>query len=139
MGLKVTKSGDAFSVERAWLVKDLAINFASPVAVGEHLYGVGPQKNLICVEAKTGKLAWSKDGFFTGNAGKTYAGILVMGQNLLVLTDDGRLVMVAADPKEYREVGHTRVATQNWCIPAYADGKLYLRDEKQVVCVQLVP
>jgi outer membrane protein assembly factor BamB len=139
MGIKVTNAGDNFSAEKAWLVKDLAINFASPVAVGDYVYGVGPQKNLICVQAKTGNLVWSKDGFFTGNAGKTYAGMLLMGSNLLVLTDDGRLVMVAADSKAYHEIGHARVGTQNWCIPAYADGKLYLRDEKEVVCVQLMP
>ena len=40
--LKISRAGKGFKAEQAWLSKDGAINFASPVAVGEHLYGLGP-------------------------------------------------------------------------------------------------
>ncbi len=138
MGIRISADGDSLKAERAWTNKPIAINFASPVAVGDYVYGVGPQKNIICVEAKTGKLAWSKDGYFTSPAGKAYAGIIVVGPNLLILTDGGQLVMLAADPKAAREVAKARVAGANWCNPAYADGRLYLRDDKEVLCVELM-
>lgn len=139
IGIKVTREGDALKAERAWEEKHLAINFASPVIVAGHLYGVGPAENLICVDAHTGKPAWSKDEFFHSPSGKEYAGILAMGQNLLILTDGGDLVMVAADPAGYRELGRATVCGNNWCIPAYAGGKLYLRDARELKCVQLMP
>ena len=139
IGIRVSKDGAGLKAERAWTVKDSAMNFACPVAVGHHLYGVGPAKNLVCVDVKTGRQAWSREGFFKSAPGNAYASFLVLGDNVLVLTDGGELLLVAADPKEFRELGRTQVCGQNWCSPAYADGKLFLRDGQELRCVQLLP
>jgi outer membrane protein assembly factor BamB len=138
MGIKLTKQGAAMIADVAWNEKESAINFASPVDVGGYLFGVGPHKNMICVEIATGKQLWSKDDFFPSNAGKAYAGIMVMGKNILLLTDDGQLVMFAADPKEYREISRCQGCGTNWCNPAYADGKLFMRDAKELRCMELL-
>ena len=138
IGIKVTADGDKCKAETIWTQKDSALNFSSPVVVGQHLYGLGPSKNLICVDIPTGKQMWSKDGFTTGSAGKAHVGMIVAGANLMVLTDDGQLVLVKTDPMAYHEVSRVRVCASNWCNPAYADGKLYLRDEKQLICLQLI-
>jgi outer membrane protein assembly factor BamB len=139
IGIKVTRDGRNFKAHRAWTAKESAINFASPVAVAGHLYGVGPNKNLICVDIATGKQAWSKDGYLINDAGHSHAGLIVMGENILILTDSGELVMVAADPSQCREIGRAQVAGANWCNPAYADGRLYLRDAKELCCISLLP
>jgi len=139
VGVRITKSAGDFKASVAWTNKEAAINFASPVAVDGHLYGLGPAKNLVCVEARSGKLAWSRDGYFTTAAGKAHASFLVMGGNILILTDSGQLVLITADPKECRELGRAQVCGQNWCNPAYADGRLYLRDGKDFLAVGLVP
>ena len=73
------------------------MNFSSPVLVGRHLYGLGPAKNLFCVEVETGKLAWSKEGYFMTSADVAHASFLAMGQSILVCTDGGQLVLMAAD------------------------------------------
>ena len=138
VGTRIVRSGDHFAATPAWTNKVAAINFASPVAVGAHLYGVGPSKNLVCVDAKTGELAWSKEGYFTSAAGKAHASFIVMGENILVLTDGGQLVLIAADPKACRELSRAQVCGNTWCNPAYADGKLYLRDAKELLCVELL-
>ena len=122
-----------------WETKEATLNFASPVAVGEHLYGLGPTKNVFCLEAKTGKLSWSKEGYFSTSAEKAHAAFVVMGRNILMLTDTGELVLFAANPAEFKELGRAQVCGVNWCNPAYADGKLFLRDAKELVCVDLMP
>ena len=104
------------------------MNFASPVAVGEYLYGLGPTKNIVCVEIPTGKLVWSKVGYINTSADKAHAAFLVMGKNILLSTDGGELVLFAADPNECKEISRAQVCGLNWCNPAYADGKLYLRE-----------
>jgi len=88
---------------------------------------------------RSGQKAWAKDGFFSGMAKTGYASFVVMNDNLLVLTDGGQLLLVAADPKECRVIGKVQVCGQNWCNPAYADGKLFLRDAQELRCVQLMP
>ncbi|MGZ8899598.1 MAG: PQQ-binding-like beta-propeller repeat protein [Limisphaerales bacterium] len=127
--------------EQAWVSKENSINTASPVVVGKHLYGLGPRKNLICVEVATGKQMWSKDGYFQTSADKAYGGFMVIGENILCLTDTGSLVMFAANPEEFKEIGQAQVAGANWCNPAYADGRLYLRDGNkglgELLCIDL--
>jgi outer membrane protein assembly factor BamB len=129
------------TAEQAWISKENAMNFASPVAVGKYLYGLGPRKNLICVEIASGKQMWSKDGFFQTSADKTYGGFVVVGESILCLTDTGTLVLFRAAPAKFEELGQVQVAGANWCNPAYADGRLYLRDGNQGpgnwMCVEL--
>ncbi len=139
MGLKVEKKGDVFEVSQTWLSKDLAINYASPVAVGEWIYGVAPNKTLFCLNAKTGKEGWVKDLFFSGVMKRDYAGILADNDHLLALSDFGMLSMLAADPKQCRDVSRLQVCGDNWCFPAYDGGKLWLRDNENLFCVQIAP
>jgi len=127
--------------EQGWISKENAINTASPVSVGQYLYGLGPRKNLICVDIETGGQMWSKDGYFQTSADKAYGGFIVIGENILCLTDTGMLVMFAANPMQFREIGTVQVCGANWCNPAYVDGKLYLRDGNkgagEVICLDL--
>ena len=53
LGIKITQAGGAIKADLAWTSKESAINYASPVAVGDYLYGVGPGKKLICVDVRT--------------------------------------------------------------------------------------
>jgi len=138
MGIRVSKDGDAFKAEPAWVSKKLACNVSDPVAIGTSLYGLGPGNLLFCADVRTGEPAWAESDFFSGMLEKGYASFLVMGDNLLILAERGQLLLVAADPKECRLVGKTEVCGKNWCNPAYADGKLFLRDARELRCVQLM-
>src|SRR5258706_3963585 len=77
VGVKVTRDGAGFKATQSWSAKESAINFSSPVIVGSHLYGLGPAKNLICVDTATGKQTWSQEGLFTNDAGHSHAGLIV--------------------------------------------------------------
>ena len=137
MGFRITTSADGMKAERAWLRKDLAINFASPVAVGRSLYGLGPKKQLFCLDIETGKDTWAKAGVVASPA--AFVSMLVMKDKLLVLGDSGKLYLIAADPKECRLLSSTKVCGKNWCNPAYVDGKLLTRDHESLRCLELLP
>lgn len=137
--VRVTSAGDKFAAERLWTNKEEAINFSSPVAVGQYLYGIGPAKNLTCTDTATGKSTWSLPGYSVSDGGKAHVSLLVMGNALLMLTDGGQLVMLSSNPNEPREISRAQVCGKTWCNPAYADGKLYLRDAKELLCVSLLP
>lgn len=143
IGVKVSADGAGLKAGQAWVNKDAAMNFSSPVAAGRHLYGLGPAKNIICVELETGRIAWSKDGYITTSADVAHASFLVMGSNILICTDAGQLVLIAADPAACRELGRAQICGLNWCNPAYADGRLYVRDgiktTGNLFCVELAP
>jgi outer membrane protein assembly factor BamB len=122
-----------------WESKEATLNFASPVAVGGQVYGLGPTKNVFCLEAGTGKVNWSKTGLISTSAEKAHAAFLVAGGAVLMLTDTGELIQFAADPREFRELGRAQVCGANWCNPACADGRLFVRDARELLCVDLRP
>ncbi len=143
IGTRIVKTDGGFRSEQAWSSKELAINFSSPVLFGKHLFGLGPAKNLICVEALTGKLAWSQDGYFNASADKAHASFIVLGENILTLTDGGELVLFRATAAEFKEVSRVQICAVNWCNPAYANGKLFVRDgiktTGELLCLDLMP
>ncbi len=136
MGFRVSGKLAAMKAEQAWVSKDLAINFADPVLIGRHMYGVGPKKKLFCLDIETGKESWAKSSVLASPA--AFASILVMGKNLFILNDNGQAYWIAADPKECRSIGSTKICDKNWCNPAYVDGKLLVRDHESLRCVQLL-
>jgi outer membrane protein assembly factor BamB len=142
-GIKVSADNTGLKAVRSWLNKNVPMNFSSPVCVGRHVFGLGPARQLVCAEAETGQLAWSKQGYLTNASEVAYASFLVMEENILICTDDGQLVLIAGDPAGFRELGRARVCGMNWCNPAYADGRLYLRDgikgTGNLYCLQLLP
>ena len=128
-GVALRKEGDrSWRAEAQWTNAAAAMNFSSPVAVREFVYGVGPAKNLVCVETSTGRLAWSREGLFAGAAGSSFGALMVIGDNLLLATDGGLLVLLAANPTEFRELGRVQVGGRSWSHPAYANGTLYWAD-----------
>jgi outer membrane protein assembly factor BamB len=139
LGIRVNRRGDTFAADTVWTSKSAAINCSSPVLVGEHLYGIGPSKRLECVDIRTGVTAWSEGGFAPEPLKRDWAAFLVLAGRILVLGDNGWLVLFEADPLAFRPVGRLALCGPNWCSPAYADGRLYLRDEKELLCVALLP
>lgn len=136
-GIKIKPEGDGFKAELIWTNKKSAINISSPVSLGKYLYGVGPKKNFICVDIETGEEQWSKTGLIKGADRSAYAGLMVMEDRILTLTDGGMVVLFKADPKEYTELGRAQACGSNWCNPAYSDGQLYLRDGRSLYRLNL--
>ena len=139
MAVRVARAGAGWTVAPAWVSQEAAINMSSFVAAGDHLYGLGSNRKLECVDVKTGARVWAQGDVLGGPLVKDYVGFLGMGRNLLLLTYDGQLLLVAADPKECRVLGRTQLCGKTWCLPAYADGRLYFRDAKELRCVVLGP
>lgn len=136
MGLRIAREGDGGKAETAWLEKRIAINFSSPVLHGGCLYGLGPGGMMFCADPRTGVQRWAHE--LTGSGPDSYAAFIGLGENILALTDAGELLLVAADPREFRLIGRLKVAGENWCHPAYAGGRLYLRDKDELICLELM-
>ena len=70
------------------------------------------------------------------------ASLILAGEHLIVQTERGELCLVAADPKEFRllaKVPGVLSGNNNWSTPTLVSGRLYLRDEEKVVCLDVRP
>jgi outer membrane protein assembly factor BamB len=88
-----------------------------------------PVPALRCVELATGKVRWSVDDFGDGM-------MLLSGDRLLALMESGELVFGQATPAGWREISRAQVVGSGArSQPALADGRLYVRDRNQLVCL----
>ncbi|MFO0949510.1 MAG: PQQ-binding-like beta-propeller repeat protein [Planctomycetota bacterium] len=125
------------SAEKAWTSqKVMSSQYNTPVFKDNVLFGIdgredGDVARLVCVEWKTGKQLWRREGFGC-------ASLMLVANQLLMLTHKGELVLADADPKAYRERARaTLLAGPSRPQPAFADGQLYARDEQELVRVDL--
>jgi outer membrane protein assembly factor BamB len=148
IALRLEKKNGKFAANRVWEEKPLTCYFSTPVAVGNaQLYavtGVNPltdnpfakkktSATLRCLELSTGKELWAK-----ANVGTYHASLLRTGNDkLLMLEERGELVLLDPNPKEYRELARSKICGDTWAHPAVANGRLYVRDGKELMCVQL--
>jgi outer membrane protein assembly factor BamB len=100
-----------------------------------YLYGFdGRQEEgarLRCIEWKTGKVQWTREGFGCGT-------MILAGGRLIILNEAGELVLVEATPRAYREKARAAVLTKPTRAQiALADGRLHARDGKKLVCLGL--
>ena len=134
---RIVSADGKLRAEEAWkLGTETAPNFASPLGVGDHLYLVAG-KQVVCLDAMTGKRAWAQDGNLQTTAARAFAAFIGMGNQILMLNDMGELILFKADPAAYSEIARTQVCGKNWCHPAYADGLLVVRDAKRLACLDL--
>jgi hypothetical protein len=88
---------------------------------------------LRCVEAATGKVLWSKP-----KVGKYHACLIRTGDDkLLMLEEGGNLVLFDPNPKEYKELARAKICGETWAHPALSNGRLYVRDSRELICVDL--
>jgi outer membrane protein assembly factor BamB len=136
---KISKEGAAFKSTELWRTPgdaQVANHWSTPVCKDGYLYGMfsfkaygaGPMK---CVEVATGKVLWEKPGFGAGN-------VILVGDKVLALGDDGSLVTVEASPKAYTEVARAKVIDGKcWSTPILANGKVYVRSTKMGACLDV--
>jgi hypothetical protein len=97
------------------------------------LPGRASEATLHCVDMSNGKKLWSKS-----KVGEYHASLLRTGDNkILMLEEQGDLVLIDPNPKGYRELARAKVCGHTWAHAALANGRLYLRDDKDLICVAL--
>ncbi|MBY0229405.1 MAG: PQQ-like beta-propeller repeat protein, partial [Gemmataceae bacterium] len=127
--LKATKDG----LEEVWKNDEsLTCHFNTPVAVGDQLYGAhGRQEEgaeLRCIDWKTGKVRWKEEGFGCGS-------VLHADGKLWLMSEKGELILAKPDADKFDVLSRAEaLAGPVRAMPALAEGRLYCRDDKKLVC-----
>jgi len=114
------------NVAEVWRSRGMKNQFSSSVLHDGVLYGFD-DATFKAIDAATGKERWKTRGFGHGS-------LILAGGHLIVLSDRGKLALVQAVPEEYRELGNAQVIEGKcWTSPSLADGRLYVRNEEQLI------
>jgi outer membrane protein assembly factor BamB len=125
---QVRVAGDKVSAVEVWRSREMKNQFSSSVLHNGTFYGFD-NGTMKAVDAATGKERWKQRGLGHGS-------LILAGGHLVVLSDSGKLALLAATPEEYRELGSSQVLEGRcWTAPSLANGRLYLRNQEQLVAL----
>ena len=136
VGAHLWKWGAAGKLTQVWHKEDaLECHYSTPVSHQGYLYGFhGRQEfgqHLRCVRADDGNVMW-ESGRVPGGT------LLLVKDTLLVITEAGELWMVDATPEKFnRRAQEQIVKGGHRSYAAFSNGVLYVRDDRQLVAVDL--
>ena len=130
---RLSTAGGRITPQEAYAGKEMEVHHGGVVLVGEHLYGLTDRNQLVCMEMKTGKVAWQDKS--VGKGSITYAdGCLVVRSE----KGAGTIALVEASPAGYKEKGRfdqpDRSDKNSWPHPVVFGGRLYIRDQDVLLC-----
>lgn len=130
--IKVRWDKSRFVAEQEWESRNMSPEFNDSVAHDGYLYGF--DKNIFaCVDIATGKRQWKK-----GRYGNCQVLLLPSGDQILVMSEDGELILLRASPSELVELTRHRVLEgRTWNHPVLVANRLYVRNGEEAACFEM--
>lgn len=120
-----------------WENRNIANHFNSCILLDGHLYGVHgntdqAERDLRCLDARTGELKWKHEGLGLGS-------LLAADGKLIVLSDKGELVVAPVSPTGFHPQAQAQVmGGKCWTVPVLANGRIYCRNAQGVlICLDV--
>jgi outer membrane protein assembly factor BamB len=118
--------------ETVWKSQAMQNHFTTSVLYRGNLYGFSDRR-LRCVDFHTGKIRWDYNGLGKGS-------LVIADEHLILLGDDGQLVLAKVDPEKFVEVSRCQVFeedTLTWIVPVLSNGILFVRSQDSLVALDL--
>jgi len=127
---ELTRHGDRFEAKTVWENQRMKNKFSSSVLHNGFIYGLD-ESILACLDANTGEQKW-KGGRYG------YGQILLAGDHVIVLTEDGEVALVRATPERHEEVARFEaISGKTWNHPVIADGRLLVRNIQEMAAFDI--
>jgi|ERR1041384_38547 outer membrane protein assembly factor BamB len=127
--VEVSATAEGFRAHKVWEKVTKAMNnkFNSSVYLDGYAYGLD-EGILACVDVRTGEQKW-KGGRYG------YGQVILASGHLIVITEEGELVLVKATPDKHNELAKfSAIEGKTWNYPAIAGGRLLVRNQTQMAC-----
>src|SRR5262249_38696967 len=117
-----------------WTNKKLRLLMATPLVRDGHAYALEREHGLTCVELNSGKIKW-QDYKISYDKHNPHAAMVWTGDGrALFLNEKGELIVAKLSPEKHEELGRVKIFEGTWAHPAFARGRIVMRDDKHVVC-----
>ncbi len=127
----VKVSGDA--TEQVYKTSVLSPHTSTPILHDGHLYGFDDRPGVFkCIDFATGKEKWNTRKTAKGN-------IIIADGQIILINEEGELILATATADGYTSTAKARLFRGGVCYtaPTLVQGKLYLRSDREMVCVAL--
>ena len=128
--LQISSADSGFSVEEVWFNRNMKNKFNPSVLVDDVVYGLD-EGILAAIDVRNGERLWKKGRY-------RYGQLIYASAHLIIVSEQGDLALVEANPEEYREVVRFEsIPGKTWNVPALADGILLVRNQTEMVAYDL--
>lgn len=115
-----------------WTSTDMKCDFNDFVEHKGMLYGFD-NEIFGCIDLATGKRQWKK-----GRYGKGQVLLLPDADQLLVLSEQGDIVLLRATPKKWEELAQCKgIQGKTWNHPVLVGNHLYIRNAEEAACYEM--
>jgi outer membrane protein assembly factor BamB len=133
MAIKLGGSGDLTGTPNVpWTYAKGTAYVPSPILYGDYLYLTTDRGVLTCIDAKTGEVKY-EGGRIPIPATFTASPVAFEGK-ILMTSEDGDTFIVKAGPK-HEIIGANSIGEAVYASPAVADGRIFIRGEKNLYCI----
>jgi len=133
MAIKLGGSGDLTGTPNVpWTYAKGTAYVPSPILYGDYLYLTTDRGILTCIDAKTGEVKY-EGGRIPIPATFTASPVAFEGK-ILLTSEDGDTFIVKAGPK-HELLGTNSIGEAVYASPAIADGRIFIRGEKNLYCI----
>ncbi len=130
IAFRIEKRKNGFTPKVVWRYKKQVPNVSSPLLVGTEIYFASDNGVATCVDARTGKMHWTK------RIGKKFwASPLYADGRIYFLGSDGRTVVIAPG-ETYRKLAENKLDGEIYATAAAVDGALILRTDTSLYCLK---
>ena len=130
--IRIKKSNGQYAAEELWTSRQLKPDFVDLVTYHGHAYG-NDGGILTCIDLQTGERKWKG-----GRYGKGQILLLENSGLLLILSEQGQVVLVAADPNEHRELASFQALEgKTWNHPVLVGDRLYVRNSQEAAAYRV--
>jgi len=132
--IKLSRNGDKTTTEELWAHRLMRVHFTNAIRVGDVVYGssgdFGPAP-FTAIDVRTGKVLWRNRTF-------PRASFIFADGRFIILDEDGQLLLATATSEGLTVMSKAQLLNgQSWTVPSLAGTRLYLRDRKNVMAVDL--
>jgi outer membrane protein assembly factor BamB len=125
----IEKNGDKLNAKELWGNTEQSVQFNTPVIMNGMVFGLSDKDKLFCLNAETGKTAWTSD--MRGARG--YGSIVDAGSALFALTPKGDLVAFEPTEKEFKLLANYKVASgDTYAYPILSGKRVFVKDKDSV-------
>jgi outer membrane protein assembly factor BamB len=137
---------DGRGVTEVWRSTSLEVHWMTPILNKGFLYAFSgrnePDARLRCVELDSGFLKWDRDESWPPHSAEQppvfgRGSFILADGKLIALGEGGMLGLFKPDPEKLTEIGRFQVPElgyPTWAAPVLSNRRLYLRNERRLVC-----
>jgi outer membrane protein assembly factor BamB len=133
MAIRLGQSGDLTGTPNVpWKYAKGTAYVPSPILYGDYLYLTTDRGILTCIDAKTGEVKY-EGGRIPIPATFTASPVAFEGK-ILMTSEDGDTFIVKSGPK-HEILGTNSIGEPVYASPGIADGRIFIRGEKNLYCI----